>query len=72
MKQIAIIGCGSMGGGLALLFAENGLHVSLKDTKVEIIDDTIEKARADGFGERVHKFTGGCLSQALSARTCVH
>ena len=46
MKQIAIIGCGSMGGGLALLFAENGLHVSLKDPKVEIIDDTIEKAKS--------------------------
>lgn len=52
-----------MGGGLALLFAENGLQVSLKDPNEGTMSEIISKAKTDGFGERVHKFTGECSAR---------
>jgi 6-phosphogluconate dehydrogenase len=58
--KIAIIGCGSMGGNMALLFAENGLHVSLSDPAEETMDGIIEKAEKAGYHNRVAKFKGTC------------
>ncbi|OCL06297.1 6-phosphogluconate dehydrogenase-like protein [Glonium stellatum] len=55
-KKIAMIGCGSMGGGMALLFAENGLEVSLSDPSEQNMDKVVDKAKKDGFGERIKKF----------------
>lgn len=55
-KKIAMIGCGSMGGGMALLFAENGLEVSLSDPSEQAMDKVVDKAKKDGFGERIKKF----------------
>ncbi|KAF2143992.1 uncharacterized protein K452DRAFT_223513 [Aplosporella prunicola CBS 121167] len=48
-----------MGGGMALLFAENGIQVSLKDPSSETMDEVLRKAReephiADGM---IRKFT---------------
>jgi 6-phosphogluconate dehydrogenase len=40
-----MIGCGSMGGGLALLFAEHGISVSLNDPSSEIMDKIIQQAK---------------------------
>jgi len=40
-----MIGCGSMGGGLALLFAEHGVSVSLHDPSSEVMDGVIESAK---------------------------
>ncbi|KAJ9636353.1 hypothetical protein H2199_008028 [Coniosporium tulheliwenetii] len=58
IKKIAMIGCGSMGGGMALLFAENGIEVSLQDPSVEAMDLIIETAKKDEIpAERLKKYT---------------
>lgn len=43
---------------MALLFAENGLEVSLSDPSEQAMDKAIDKAKKDGFGERIKKFKG--------------
>jgi len=50
-----MIGCGSMGGGMAMLFAEKGLHVSLSDPSEDAINKIIKDAEKVNFGDRVHK-----------------
>ena len=47
-----------MGGGMALLFAENGLHVSINDPSEAAIDKIQHQAEKEGFGDRLHKHTG--------------
>ncbi|KAF1979000.1 6-phosphogluconate dehydrogenase-like protein [Bimuria novae-zelandiae CBS 107.79] len=56
MEQIAMIGCGSMGGGMALLFAENGVSVSLSDPAEDMMDSVIEKAEKAGYHNKMKKF----------------
>ena len=53
-----MIGCGSMGGGLALLFAENGVNVGLSDPSEEMMDKVIEKGEKAGYHNRIKKFKG--------------
>lgn len=53
-----MIGCGSMGGGMALLFAEDGVHVSLSDPAEEAMDSIIKKAQDAGYKGKIQKFTG--------------
>ncbi|KAF1831396.1 6-phosphogluconate dehydrogenase-like protein [Decorospora gaudefroyi] len=55
--NIAMIGCGSMGGGMALLFAEDGVNVSLSDPSEDAMDAVIQKAENQGYNGRVHKYT---------------
>ena len=43
---------------MALLFAENGLEVSLSDRSEQAMDKVVDKAKKDGFGERIKKFKG--------------
>jgi 6-phosphogluconate dehydrogenase len=57
-----MVGCGSMGGGIALLLAEDGVHVSLSDPKEEMMDGIIQRAEKAGYNGRVEKFKGGLLS----------
>jgi 3-hydroxybutyryl-CoA dehydrogenase len=38
MKQITIIGAGTMGNGIAHVFAQNGFNVSLVDVSIEALD----------------------------------
>ncbi|OJD36620.1 6-phosphogluconate dehydrogenase [Diplodia corticola] len=45
IKKLAMIGCGSMGGGMALLFAEHGVQVSLQDPSEEAMDKIVAKAK---------------------------
>ncbi|KAF9635991.1 putative 6-phosphogluconate decarboxylating protein [Lasiodiplodia theobromae] len=45
IKKLAMIGCGNMGGGMALLFAEHGVKVSLQDPSEEAMDKVIQKAK---------------------------
>ncbi|KAI4646722.1 hypothetical protein J4E93_004945 [Alternaria ventricosa] len=54
--NIAMIGCGSMGGGMALLFAEDGVNVSLSDPSEQAMDAVIEKAEKQGYNGKVQKF----------------
>ena len=53
-----MIGCGSMGGGMALLFAEDGVHVGLSDPSEEAMDAVIAKAEKAGYTGRVKKHKG--------------
>lgn len=53
-----MIGCGSMGGGMALLFAEDGVHVNLSDPSEEAMDAVIEKAEKAGYNGKITKYTG--------------
>jgi 6-phosphogluconate dehydrogenase len=53
-----MIGCGSMGGGMAHLFAENGIEVCLEDPSEEAMDGIIESAKRQGFGDKIKKFKG--------------
>jgi 6-phosphogluconate dehydrogenase len=53
-----MIGCGSMGGGMALLFAEDGVQVGLSDPSEEAMDAVIEKAEKSGYRGKIKKFTG--------------
>ncbi|MBM3399854.1 MAG: 3-hydroxybutyryl-CoA dehydrogenase [Bacteroidetes bacterium] len=41
MRQIAVIGGGTMGNGIAHVFAQNGYQVSLIDVKAEIIEKAL-------------------------------
>jgi len=44
-----------MGGGMALLFAEHGLTVSLQDPSEEAMDGLVKEAKEKGFGDRIKK-----------------
>jgi 3-hydroxyacyl-CoA dehydrogenase len=59
-----MIGCGSMGGGMALLFAEDGVHVSLSDPSEGAMDAVIDKAEKSGYSGKVEKFKGGSDARA--------
>ncbi|KAF2743766.1 6-phosphogluconate dehydrogenase-like protein [Sporormia fimetaria CBS 119925] len=56
--SVAMIGCGSMGGGLALLLAENGVKVSLQDPSEEMMDGVIEKGESSGYHGMLAKSKG--------------
>lgn len=62
-----MIGCGSMGGGMAMLFAEIGVHVSLSDPSEETMDAVMQKAEKQGYHGKVDKYTGP-LSRLTSPR----
>jgi 6-phosphogluconate dehydrogenase len=47
-----------MGGGMALLFAEDGVHVSLSDPSEEAMDAVIQKAEKSGYNGKVNKYMG--------------
>jgi len=51
--QIAMIGCGSMGGGMAQLFAEHGLQVSCEDPSKENMEALMKSAKEEGLGDRL-------------------
>ncbi|KAL8673082.1 MAG: hypothetical protein Q9168_002505 [Polycauliona sp. 1 TL-2023] len=60
-----MIGCGSMGGGMALLFAEHGITVSLNDPSEETMDQLLATAKRDGLQDRLQKhssYEGLCRS----------
>ncbi|KAK4504355.1 hypothetical protein PRZ48_005271 [Zasmidium cellare] len=56
IKKLAMIGCGAMGGGMALLFAEKGCEVLLKDPSNEAMDKVIEQGKKDGVGNQITKY----------------
>lgn len=45
-----------MGGGMALLFAEKGIAVSLQDPSTENMDSVMESANKDGLSDRISKY----------------
>ncbi|KAF2093796.1 6-phosphogluconate dehydrogenase C-terminal domain-like protein [Rhizodiscina lignyota] len=56
IQKVAVIGCGSMGGNMALLFAEKGIDVSLQDPDEKTMDNIVSAAKKQGFGERVKQY----------------
>ena len=56
IEKLAMIGCGSMGGGMALLFAENGFSVSLQDPSADNMDAVLKKAKQDGLEDQIQKY----------------
>lgn len=50
-----MIGCGSMGGNMALLFAEHGITVSLNDPSEETMDQVLATAKKDGLQDQLQK-----------------
>ncbi|KAI9705239.1 MAG: hypothetical protein M1820_005237 [Bogoriella megaspora] len=55
IKKLAMIGCGSMGGGMAQLFAEQGIDVSLSDPSDEAINYLLEQAKTSKVDHMLHK-----------------
>lgn len=49
IKKLAMIGCGSMGGGMAQLFAENDIRVSLNDPSSATMDAVRRSAARAGI-----------------------
>ncbi|KAK4554144.1 hypothetical protein LTR86_008671 [Recurvomyces mirabilis] len=49
IKTIAMIGCGSMGGGMAQLFAENSYHVALEDPSQDQVQVVLDAAKASNI-----------------------
>ncbi|KAI8969467.1 6-phosphogluconate dehydrogenase decarboxylating [Trametes punicea] len=58
LARIGVVGAGSMGKGMAMLFAENGLDVSLYDIKDENIDD-LQPVLQSGLAPELHKKVAG-------------
>ncbi|KAL9066190.1 MAG: hypothetical protein Q9161_007716 [Pseudevernia consocians] len=50
-----MIGCGSMGGGMALLFAEHGITVLLNDPGESTVDSLLKTAEKDGIRNMLEK-----------------
>jgi H2-forming N5,N10-methylenetetrahydromethanopterin dehydrogenase-like enzyme len=66
-----MIGCGSMGGGMALLFAENGVNVSLSDPAEATMDSVIDKAEKAGYNDKLKKYTGRSFLLFLFSPTSI-
>ena len=56
VKKLAMIGCGSMGGGMALLFAEHGIAVGLQDPSTDAMDKIVSQASNEKVGSEVKRF----------------
>jgi len=54
VKKVAIIGAGTMGGGIAMCFAQKGVQVVLKDIKQEYLDRGM-KTIAGNWGRSARK-----------------
>ncbi|GAC1570882.1 MAG: 3-hydroxyacyl-CoA dehydrogenase NAD-binding domain-containing protein [Candidatus Elarobacter sp.] len=59
IKKAGVIGAGTMGTGIAIVFAEAGIPVTVVETK----DEAVEKARETVFGMFKYQVDKGRLSQ---------
>jgi 6-phosphogluconate dehydrogenase len=48
-----MIGCGSMGGSMALLFAEHGLTVYVEDPSEENLKSLLDSAHKEGLSQKI-------------------
>jgi len=51
-----MIGAGAMGGGLALLMAENGISVSIQDPSTKTVESLIKSAEEQGIHNKLSKY----------------
>jgi 6-phosphogluconate dehydrogenase len=61
-----------MGGGMALLFAEDGVHVNLSDPSEEAMDAVIQKADKAGYDGKIKKHTGMDHQNSVTTDTRVN
>ncbi|EME83725.1 uncharacterized protein MYCFIDRAFT_85077 [Pseudocercospora fijiensis CIRAD86] len=72
INKIAMIGCGAMGGGMALLFAENGCDVFLRDPSSEAMSKVLDQAKKDNVSEKISKYQDNeSLCKAFGSSTKV-
>ena len=57
---------------MALLFAENGVKVSLSDPAEEMMDSVIDKAEKSGYHGKVTKYEGQHLLPSVSIFKLTH
>ena len=55
IKKVAMIGCGSMGGGMAQLLAEQGITVLLQDPSEDTVNKLIESGKETGIATKLEK-----------------
>ncbi len=65
MKNIAVIGSGTMGNGIAHVFAQNGFAVSL----IDISEQALEKAKATIAKNLDRMVTKGSISEEVKSET---
>ena len=65
MKNISVIGGGTMGNGIAHVFAQNGFNVNLIDLKQEMLDKTLATI-AKNLDRQVAK---GSITEEQKAQT---
>ena len=53
-EKVSIVGCGTMGNGIAHVFAQNGYHVNLVDIKKDLLDKAL-KTIENNLGRLVKK-----------------
>lgn len=68
MKNITVIGSGTMGNGIAHTFAQNGFDVSL----VDVSDEVLKKARQTIAGNLDRQVKKGTIDDALKTATLNH
>lgn len=56
LEKLSMIGCGSMGSGMAQLFAENGYEVGLQDPSSDAMDKVIKEAKESNIGDKIKRF----------------
>ncbi|RAL64364.1 hypothetical protein DID88_001840 [Monilinia fructigena] len=62
ITKVGMIGAGSMGGGMSLLLAENGISVSIQDPSTSTVDSLIQSAKGQNI-------TSGTLSKHTEYKT---
>ena len=65
MKNIAIIGSGQMGNGIAHVFAQNGFSVTLIDIRQDALDRAIQTIN----GNLDRQLTKGSITEEIKAKT---
>ncbi len=67
-NYITVIGAGTMGCGIAALFAQNGFQVALTDSHPSVLEDAIPRIEATTQVCRDHGFIGAVDAEAVSER----
>ncbi len=67
-SHIAVIGAGTMGCGIAAVFAQSGFRVALTDTDPAALEDAMPRIRAATEVCREHGLVGGVEAEAVSER----
>src|SRR5579872_4985728 len=68
IQKVTVIGAGTMGNGIAHVFAQSGFDVTLVDIKQEFLDKAIETIK----GNLARQVKKGTLSEADSSATISH